>query len=89
MDGLAERKEEAEYQSNRFYKYVYIFLEPLSQCALSINKAMPNWFHQEGLSLCLRKWTTGRKLHGRYIELIDFSIIHVFTGNRVCNKINN
>ena len=63
MDGLAGRREETGYRNDRFYKYFYIFAEPLFQYALSINKAMPNWLHQEELSLCLRKWTAGRKLH--------------------------
>ena len=70
MDELAGRREEEGYQSNKFYKYLYIFTEPLFQYALSIEKAMQNWLHQEGLSLCLRKWTTWRKLHSRYVELI-------------------
>ena len=63
MDELAGRREEEGYQSNKFYKYLYIFTEPLFQYALSIEKAMPNWLYQEGLSLGLRKWTTWRKLH--------------------------
>ena len=63
MDGLAGRREETRYRNDRFYQYFYIFAEPLFQYALSIDKAMPNWLHQEELSLCLRKWTAGRKLH--------------------------
>ena len=63
MDGLAGRRKETGHRSDRFYKYFYVFAEPLFQYALSIAKAMPNWLHQEGLSLCLSKWTTGRKLH--------------------------
>ena len=53
MDGLAGRREETGHRNDRFYKYFYIFAEPLFQYALSITKAMPNWLHQEGLSLCL------------------------------------
>ena len=73
MDELAGKREEEGYQSNKFYKYLYIFTELLFQYALFIEKAMPNWLHQEGLSLCLRKWTTGTKLHRRYVELIGHS----------------
>ena len=48
MNGLAGRREETGYRNDRFYKYFYIFAEPLFQYALSITKKFSRYQEDNG-----------------------------------------